>query len=296
MKKIICLILTLCLMFSFAACGGDDSNVPSDTQQPSAGDALTNGEGENADAENEQDADAAADKDAAGAEDEEKADTADDTADKADKKDDGKKEEASKPTNSDNTQSSSQSKPSSSNNKADKNDKADKTDKADKADKAEASTPTSALNLLSTVWKSYKNDEKFPACGGDYSEENRRDDAPGKFSISDTDGLQSTLAVPEDAIGYVSGAASLTHMMNLNTFTAASLKAKSGEADKLAAAMKESIQNRHWMCGFPDKFVIMTIDRYVVSVFGGAEQVDTFKSKTQKAFPSVKIYCEENIA
>lgn len=292
MKKIICLILTLCLMFSFAACGGDDSNVPSDVQQPSAGDALTDGDDENAGAENEQDKDT--DKDAAEADDAEKADDADDSADKADKKDEGKKEDtASKPTNSGSTQNSSQSKPSSSNNKTDKN---DKTDKTDKADKAEASTPTSALNLLSTVWKSYKNDEKFPACGGDYSEENRRDDAPGKFSISDTDGMQSTLAVPEDAIGYVSGAASLTHMMNLNTFTAASLKAKSGEADKLAAAMKESIQNRRWMCGFPDKFVIMTIDRYVVSVFGGAEQVDTFKVKTQKAFPSVKIYCEENIA
>lgn len=288
MKKIICLILTFCLMFSFAACGGEDSNLPADSQQPSAEGSLTNDEGENSEIEDEN---AEADTDDADSENvaADKTDERDD-ADKADKKDEVKKEETTKPSSS-STQGSSSSKPSSSKNDSSKSDKTDKSDKADSA----AKTPTSALNLLSTVWKSYKDDEKFPACGGDYSEENRRDDAPGKFSISDTDGLQSTLAVPEDAIGYVSGAASLVHMMNLNTFTAASLKAKSGEADKLAAAMKESIQNRRWMCGFPDKFVIMTIDRYVVSVFGGADQVDTFKEKTQKAFPNIKIYCEQNV-
>lgn len=286
MKKIICLILTLCLLFSLAACGGEDSKLPADSQQPSAGDALNDNEGENSEIEGEKDS--TADDESENSDAEKMGNSGE--QDKTDKKDDVKKEETSKPSSSDSTQSSSSSEASSSKNDSGKSDKADNSDSA-----ATTNTPSSALNLLSTVWKSYGEDEKFPACGGDYSEENRRDDAPGKFSISDTDGMQSTLAVPEEAIGYVSGAASLVHMMNLNTFTAASLKATSGDTDKLAAAMKESIQNRRWMCGFPDKFVIMTIDRYVVSVFGGADQVDTFKAKTQKAFPSVKIYCEQNI-
>ena len=51
--------------------------------------------------------------------------------------------------------------------------------------------PASALELLETVWNSYSEDEKFPAAGGDYSEENMRDGAPGNFSMDDADVLDS---------------------------------------------------------------------------------------------------------
>ena len=85
-------------------------------------------------------------------------------------------------------------------------------------------------------------------------------------------------------------------MMNLNTFTAGSFKTKStGDADKLAAAMKKSIENRKWVCGFPEKMAVITIDKYVVSVYGAADLVDTFKTKLQKAYTGAKVYCEGNI-
>ena len=60
-------------------------------------------------------------------------------------------------------------------------------------------------------------------------------------------------------------------------------------------AMKESIENRRWVCGFPDKFVIIKVNGYVVSAFGAADLIDTFKSKTLKAYQDAKVYCEENI-
>ncbi len=167
---------------------------------------------------------------------------------------------------------------------------------SDKMTAARSDAPTSPLNLLNTVWKSYSEDDKFPASGGDYSEENAKDDAPGNFGLSDSAVLESTLAVPEASADLLKKAASLTHMMNLNTFTAGAFQLKdSKNADKFAKAMKESIENRHWVCGFPDKFVIIKVNGYVVSAFGAADLIDTFKSKTLKAYQDAKVYCEENI-
>lgn len=276
MKKILCLLLTASMMFTFAACGSDDTGTtPSaDDQQTVNENTLTDGQDEDLNADDSTDADKDAEEEdkEAGAKDDEK-------------KDDVKKPESSKPSGSKPLSSKpSNSKPSGSK----------PSSKGDSA--SETKKPTSALNLLSTVWKSYKESEKFPAAGGDYSEENAREDAPGKFSTSDSDALSSTLAVPADSADLISSAASLTHMMNLNTFTAGSFKTKStGDADKLAAAMKKSIENRKWVCGFPEKMAVITIDKYVVAVYGAADLVDTFKTKLQKAYTGAKVYCEGNI-
>ena len=43
--------------------------------------------------------------------------------------------------------------------------------------------PTSALNILETVWNTYGEDEKFAVAGGDFSEANAREDAPGVFDL-----------------------------------------------------------------------------------------------------------------
>ena len=46
-----------------------------------------------------------------------------------------------------------------------------------------------------------------------------RDGAPGNFSMDDADLLDSSLGFPAAEAGKIDGAASLVHMMNLNTFT-----------------------------------------------------------------------------
>ena len=283
MKKFLCLLLAACLVFSFAACTANDQPQDPDTDNPAAG-------GNAAGSENAGDT-AGAD---TGKEDQDADPSGEDSAQKPDdhQKDDiTKEDEASKPeqkpsasTDKPAASKPSASKPSTSKPSADKHD----TDKANK--------PSSPLNLLNTVWKSYSEDDKFPASGGDYSEENAKDDAPGKFDVSDSAVLESTLAVPEDSADLLKNAASLTHMMNLNTFTAGAFQLKdSKNADKFAKAMKESIENRRWVCGFPDKFVIIKVNGYVVSAFGAEDLIDTFKSKTLKAYQDAKVYCEENI-
>lgn len=283
MKKFLCLLLAVCLVFSFAACTANDQPQDPDTDNPAAGDNAAGSEsaGDTAGADTgkeDQDADPSGEDSAQKPDDHQKDDTTkEDEASKPEQKPSAStdKPAASKP---------SASKPSTSKPSADKHD----TDKANK--------PSSPLNLLNTVWKSYSEDDKFPASGGDYSEENAKDDAPGKFDVSDSAVLESTLAVPEDSADLLKKAASLTHMMNLNTFTAGAFQLKdSKNANKFAKAMKESIENRRWVCGFPDKFVIIKVNGYVVSAFGAADLIDTFKSKTLKAYQDAKVYCEENI-
>ena len=131
----------------------------------------------------------------------------------------------------------------------------------------------SVLELLNTVWSSYAEDEKFPATGGDA--DNMSTEGPGKFGIEDSAMLDSTLGFPAASVGDIDDAASLMHMMNANTFTCGAFHVTdAGKTGDLAGALQDNIMQRQWMCGFPEKLVIMTVGDYVLSFFGTGDIVD----------------------
>ena len=150
-------------------------------------------------------------------------------------------------------------------------------------------TPASALDLLEKVWSTYTEDEKFPSSGGDYSEANSKEDAPGVYDLSDRAAVDSALGLPETA--KVDQAASLVHMMNANTFTAAAYHCTDDPA-ALATQLRDNIQQRQWMCGFPDKVAVAVVGEYVVSVFGAEDLVDTFMSHLNGIFGVQPVYDE----
>ena len=106
-----------------------------------------------------------------------------------------------------------------------------------KADNADA--PADSLALLTKVWDSYTDDEKFPAAGGDY--ETSVDDAPGAFDPSNADNLNFLLTVPTEDASLIDDAASLMHMMNANTFTCGALPVKNGD-DELVNTFRDKLQ------------------------------------------------------
>lgn len=162
---------------------------------------------------------------------------------------------------------------------------------------AEQSAVESALELLQTVWNSYADDEKFSVIGGDASGENMTTDAPGKFDTADSAALDSMLGFPAGEADKIDDAASLVHMMNANTFTCGAFHVQDAAAlDDVAAAVRENIMNRQWLCGFPEKLVIVTVGDYVVSFFGAREIVDAFGEKLAAAYPAVQTVCDEPIA
>ena len=149
--------------------------------------------------------------------------------------------------------------------------------------------------LLTTVWGSYTEDEKFSVAGGDYN--HPVEDAPGAFDITDTASLSSMLVLPETAAADIDDAASLIHMMNANTFTCGAFHVTDSEkVSTVADALRDAISSRQWMCGFPDKFVIITYGQYVVSVFGAEDLVNTFRDKFTAAYADAAIAYDEAIS
>ncbi len=168
--------------------------------------------------------------------------------------------------------------------------------KDDNKDNKNSDAPESAVSLLETVWNTYGEDEKFAAAGGDSNEANAREDAPGVFGIDDTDALDSMLGFPAAAVDKIDGAASLMHMMNQNTFTCGAYHVRnSSDVESLAGELKDNILARHWMCGFPEKLVIVSVGDYLVSYFGDGELVDLFTSKLTGAFSDAKQISETPI-
>lgn len=158
------------------------------------------------------------------------------------------------------------------------------------------SQPADALALLNTVWSSYADDDKFSVVGGDYDEANMTEDAPGRFGVEDGDTLDYMLGFPAADADKLADAASLSHMMNANTFTAGAFHVtNSSDVDTVVSDLKDNIMNRQWMCGFPDKLVVLTLGDYVVSCFGAEELVDEFSEKVTAAFSGASVVCDEPI-
>lgn len=153
-----------------------------------------------------------------------------------------------------------------------------------------------ALTLLNTVWDNYQEDEKFPAAGGDMTDENKTMNAPGKFGTDDSEALDTTFGFPVASADQIDDVASLVHLMNANTFTCGAFHVKNMEnISEITTALKDSILHRQWVCGFPDQLVIVTIDDYIVSFFGETQIVDVFKTNLMAAFDSAQIVCDEPI-
>ena len=152
-----------------------------------------------------------------------------------------------------------------------------------------------ALTILSTVWGTYTEDEKFPAAGGDY--DHPVDSAPGAFDLSNADNVSYLLSVPEDQVSKIDDAASLMHMMNGNTFTCGAFHiANTDDVAAFATAMWDGLQNKQWMCGFPDKLVVADLGGgYVVALYGAEDLVNTFRDKLQTSFESTTLTYDEAI-
>ena len=97
-----------------------------------------------------------------------------------------------------------------------------------------------ALALLQAVWGSYTEDETFAAIGGDMTEGNLKENAPGRYGLQDEAEMNGQLGLPEGWMAKLQDAASLMHMLNVNTFTCGAYHLKdAADAEALAAAFED---------------------------------------------------------
>lgn len=137
----------------------------------------------------------------------------------------------------------------------------------------------SCTDIFTKIWGLYSDDEKFAAMGGDFDA--MVDGAPGVYSIADAEAASYTLKIPADTLAAANDCASLMHMMNANTFTGAVIHlADEANVQTACDKIKETVANEQWMCGFPDKHLVVVIDNsYVLTAFGNIDIMNTFRDK-----------------
>lgn len=153
-----------------------------------------------------------------------------------------------------------------------------------------------ALDLFNKIWGSYTDDDKFPVGGGD--EDHNSDEGPGAFDIEkNKESIKAYTHITDDLLGTVTNdAANLMHMMNTNTFSSAIFHLKDAKtAESFAKDYNSAIMGTHWICGSPERVLVISVDEYVIVAFGYAELTDTFKAKCLAVDTSAKLLIDNAI-
>ena len=156
--------------------------------------------------------------------------------------------------------------------------------------------PGSALEILENIWGKYADEEKFAVMGGNM--ENAVMDAPGEYDLAYAENLPFNLLIPEAEIANVDQVASMIHAMNANTFTCGVFHLVDGIApETFAETMNGAIAGNMWMCGFPERQVIVSFPGgYVLSAFGVNDAMTPFFTHLQEAYPEATVLFDEPIA
>ena len=109
--------------------------------------------------------------------------------------------------------------------------------------------------------------------------------------------LKSISLITDAELAKIDDAATLYHGMNTNNFSASSLRvANAGDVEAFANTMKELDSNNQWVCGFPEKYVIITIDTCVISAYGNTDMVNAVKTAVTEIYENAVVVCDEAFA
>lgn len=101
---------------------------------------------------------------------------------------------------------------------------------------------------------------------------------PGVLSLEDTDNLAYYTLFPAESVSKLNSAACFFNMMNMNNGTVAAFEVKdAGDVTALADTMKEKITTNMWMCGFPERYLIVNVNGTLISAFGNADTINSLK-------------------
>ena len=163
---------------------------------------------------------------------------------------------------------------------------------------------TDATELLTKVWAEYtasaSEDLQFPIGGGD--PENMSFEGPAKYDVTATDaaeGLTATYCVPADVIEKADDFATGVHMMMSNNFATVALHVTdAANTEAVVTAVKDATINNQWMCGMPEKLIVVTVgEDYVVSAYGLGSLIDVYKTAITTVYGDAAVVSvEENLA
>lgn len=183
------------------------------------------------------------------------------------------------------------------NDDANSGDEADSGDGSDNSDENVELAYGSALDILTTAWNAFAEDQKFFVMGGDFT--NPVDGAPGKFDLTAegaADSLDGMTHYPTADFAKIDDAATIMHGMLANNFTGAAYHFTSADdATAMVDTLKTTLLGTQWWCGFPEKLVIISVPGdYLVVLFGlGEGVVDTFASNVVDNIAGAEIVVDQ---
>lgn len=161
---------------------------------------------------------------------------------------------------------------------------------AETPDEPQAPAFASAVELYTQIWDTLGEDRQFPAAGGDAEHEA---EAPAKFALTkeNKETFEYLLHVTDELYDMLDDdAATLQHMMNTNTFSSAAAKLKDpSAAEEFAKAYKTAVQGQQWMCGFPDKVVVISVDDYVIMAYGYEDIINDLVDACSVVAPGARV-------
>ena len=162
----------------------------------------------------------------------------------------------------------------------------------------------SALELLTQVLDGYNatasEETKLYVAGGNINNfDTTSMDGPAKFvPLADSD-YTDNLGYPEAEASKIDDAASMFNMMNVNVFNCYTLHFTEGtDVDATIESLKANILAKQWVCGAPEKLVIVKIPGdYILAVWGAVQfggVVDPFVASISSSVAGAEIVVEHS--
>ena len=135
--------------------------------------------------------------------------------------------------------------------------------------------------------------EKDEDTGEDFSYEMPKNE-PGALSLDHFDEWETQTMLPADAISQIQNAAIFYNLMNMNngTFYAFKLKNES-EVDSLGGRMQSNIKSNYWICGFPERLLIMRTDDVLICAYGLESAMNAWKDSVSSVYKNAKVLYDE---
>ena len=165
---------------------------------------------------------------------------------------------------------------------------------ANTASDAEQAAYTDAVEVLTTIFAAYEEENKFPVNGGDA--ENMSFEAPAKYDIAKADELANNFALPASQAENIENAATAVHGMMTNNFSGAAYILKSdADAKAFADEFTAGLSGRQWLCGLPEKYVVISAGNCVITAFGLAELLGNFETTATTVLENAQVLASGEI-
>ncbi len=166
---------------------------------------------------------------------------------------------------------------------------------------------SSAIELLTMIFDGYNaaqatDDTKLWVGGGNINNfDTVNPEGPAAFVALADEDYEQNLAVPTAEVAKIASAASMFNLMNTNNFNCYTIQFNAGtDVDASINAIKENILGRQWICGAPEKLVIVKCPGDYILVVWGAVQfggiVDPFAASIPTIIDGATVTVEHTFA